>query len=72
MRLTFELAGILIDWHLTIGPTEVDEAGFEPYQDAGVTSSTAQQVGHVPWEDPGSLHQFEAPDDDRKRLGFGR
>lgn len=67
MRLTFEFAGWNLDWTLTppwAADTEVAPE-FEPYQDAGTTGSWPISFTRpaVPWEDPGSLHQFD-PDDD--------
>ena len=63
MRVTLRLLGIPVI-ALTVEPDLEPESEFEEYQDAGVTGSTV--VGftraEVPWEDSGSLHQFE-PDD---------
>lgn len=63
MRVTLRLFGVTV-LALAVEPDPESESEFEEYQDAGVTSSTI--VGftraETPWEDPGSLHQFE-PDD---------
>jgi hypothetical protein len=49
---------------------EDEAAEFEAYQDAGTTTSTAVAgPSEVPWEDAGSTHQFEAPED-KRRPGF--
>lgn len=73
MRFSVSLGWLGYALDFSVGPmcddepeypsTEVPE--FEPYQDAGSTGSWPISFTRpaVPWEDPGSLHQFD-PDDD--------
>lgn len=70
MRLTIVALGLELD--ITFGLASTDETGFEAYQDAGTTSSTAMTAEHNGWEKPANMWDEAGEDDDRKRLGFGR
>lgn len=75
MRVSLSLLGVEV-FALDLGPVQepctcgevVDTevvSELEPYQDAGTTSAypIGFSVPVVPWEDPGSLHQFDPEPD---------
>lgn len=66
MRLTFELLGWTLDWSLT--PTSSDDDAASALNGGTLASTPVAGPGHIPWEDAGSTHQFEAPEDER--VGF--
>lgn len=66
MRLTFELGPLNLDCTLTLGAS--DEPDASALNGGTLGGTVVAGPAEVPWEDAGSLHQFEAPED--RRVGF--
>lgn len=66
MRLTIQAFGLELD--VTFGLAGSDDDAASALNGGTLASTPVAGPGHIPWEDAGMVHQFEAPED--KRVGF--